>query len=73
VAFTRHRPYPMMMVWTFVIEAVCLAPIAMWLFDRTRAARQERRSAREEKQSARHAGSHRSKESAEADLTSAAG
>jgi cellulose synthase/poly-beta-1,6-N-acetylglucosamine synthase-like glycosyltransferase len=73
IAITHHRPYPMMMIWTALIEAVCLAPIAIWLFDRTRAAAQERRTAREEKQSARHAGGHRPKESAEADLTSAAG
>jgi hypothetical protein len=73
VAFMHHRPYLMMMVWTGVIEAVCLAPIAIWLFDRTRGARQERRIARQERQAARHTGGHRSQESAAADLTSAAG
>ena len=36
VAFTRHRPYPMMIGWTFVILTVCLAPVGVWLFDRAR-------------------------------------
>jgi cellulose synthase/poly-beta-1,6-N-acetylglucosamine synthase-like glycosyltransferase len=73
VAFTHHRPYLMMTVWTGVIEAVCLAPIAIWLFDRNRAVRHERRIAHREKQNARHPGHHRPRETADADLTSAAG
>ncbi|HUN38643.1 MAG TPA: glycosyltransferase family 2 protein [Trebonia sp.] len=36
IAYSRHRPYPMMMAWTFIILTVCLAPIAVWLFDRVR-------------------------------------
>jgi cellulose synthase/poly-beta-1,6-N-acetylglucosamine synthase-like glycosyltransferase len=36
IAYTRHRPYPMMMAWTFIILTVCMAPIAVWLFDRVR-------------------------------------
>ena len=36
VAFTGHRPYPMMIGWTFVILTVCLAPVGVWLFDRAR-------------------------------------
>jgi cellulose synthase/poly-beta-1,6-N-acetylglucosamine synthase-like glycosyltransferase len=36
VAFTRHRPFAMMIGWTFVILTVCLAPVAVWLFDRLR-------------------------------------
>jgi cellulose synthase/poly-beta-1,6-N-acetylglucosamine synthase-like glycosyltransferase len=34
VALLRHRPYPMMIGWTAVILLVCLAPVAIWLFDR---------------------------------------
>ena len=34
----HRRPYPVMMAWTGVILLVCLAPIGIWLFDRTRAA-----------------------------------
>ena len=34
VAILRHRPYPMMIVWTGVILAVCFAPIVIWLCDR---------------------------------------
>jgi len=41
VAVIRHRPYPMMMAWTGVILLVCLAPIAIWLFDRSRGARKQ--------------------------------
>lgn len=41
VAVIRHRPYPMMMAWTAIILLVCLAPIAIWLFDRARAARKQ--------------------------------
>jgi cellulose synthase/poly-beta-1,6-N-acetylglucosamine synthase-like glycosyltransferase len=36
MAVIQHRPYPMMLAWTGVILGVCLAPIAIWLFDRTR-------------------------------------
>jgi cellulose synthase/poly-beta-1,6-N-acetylglucosamine synthase-like glycosyltransferase len=36
IAYTRHRPYPMMMAWTVVILTVCMAPIGVWLFDRVR-------------------------------------
>jgi cellulose synthase/poly-beta-1,6-N-acetylglucosamine synthase-like glycosyltransferase len=36
MAVIRHRPYPMMLAWTGVILGVCLAPIAIWLFDRAR-------------------------------------
>ena len=43
IAILRHRPYPMMMTWTGVILLVCLAPVAIWLFDRARAARRLRR------------------------------
>jgi cellulose synthase/poly-beta-1,6-N-acetylglucosamine synthase-like glycosyltransferase len=42
----RHRPYPMMLAWTGVIGAVCLAPLAIWLIDRARTSsrRQDRKS-----------------------------
>ncbi len=40
VALLRHRPYPMMIGWTAVILLVCLAPIAIWLFDRYAAAKE---------------------------------
>ena len=46
VAAIRHRPFPMMMGWTAVILAVCLAPIGIWLFDRAADARRERRFVR---------------------------
>ena len=36
VAVAHRRPYPMMMAWTGIILTVCLAPIAIWLFDRAR-------------------------------------
>jgi cellulose synthase/poly-beta-1,6-N-acetylglucosamine synthase-like glycosyltransferase len=36
IAFVRHRPYPMMMAWTAVILFACLAPIFIWLYDRSR-------------------------------------
>jgi cellulose synthase/poly-beta-1,6-N-acetylglucosamine synthase-like glycosyltransferase len=36
IAYARHRPYPMMIAWTFVILTVCMAPIAIWFFDRAR-------------------------------------
>jgi hypothetical protein len=45
-AAIKHRPFPMMMGWTAVILAVCLAPIGIWLFDRAAGARRERRFAR---------------------------
>jgi cellulose synthase/poly-beta-1,6-N-acetylglucosamine synthase-like glycosyltransferase len=48
VAALRHRPYPMMMVWTGVILTVCLAPIGIWLYDRALTARAQARSARSE-------------------------
>jgi cellulose synthase/poly-beta-1,6-N-acetylglucosamine synthase-like glycosyltransferase len=35
-ALIQHRPYPMMLAWTAVIGGVCLAPVAIWLFDRAR-------------------------------------
>ena len=41
IAVIRHRPYPMMMAWTAIVLLVCLAPIAIWLFDRARAARKQ--------------------------------
>jgi len=34
MAVIQDRPYPMMLAWTGVILGVCLAPIAIWLFDR---------------------------------------
>lgn len=40
VALLRHRPYPMMIGWTAVILLVCLAPVAIWLFDRHAAAKE---------------------------------
>jgi cellulose synthase/poly-beta-1,6-N-acetylglucosamine synthase-like glycosyltransferase len=43
IAITRHRPYPMMIGWTVVILTVSLAPVAIWLWDRSVAARRERR------------------------------
>jgi hypothetical protein len=52
VAVLNGRPYPMMMVWTGVILAVCLAPIWIWRFDRGRAARAAR--AYERARSGRH-------------------
>jgi ammonia channel protein AmtB len=36
IAVIRQRPYPVMLAWTGVILGVCLAPIAIWLFDRAR-------------------------------------
>lgn len=44
VAEIRHRPYPMMMVWTGIILTVCVAPIGVWLFDEYRAKRQQRKA-----------------------------
>ncbi len=35
MAFMRHRPYPMMMAWTAIILFACLAPIVIWLYDRS--------------------------------------
>jgi hypothetical protein len=43
VAIVRHRPYPMMIAWTAVILAVCLAPIGIWVLDRTLGARRKKR------------------------------
>jgi cellulose synthase/poly-beta-1,6-N-acetylglucosamine synthase-like glycosyltransferase len=42
VALTRHRPYPMMIGWTAIILAVCIAPVLIWLWDQRQAARRER-------------------------------
>ena len=39
IASLHHRPYLMMIAWTGIILLVCLAPVAIWLFDRARAAR----------------------------------
>jgi cellulose synthase/poly-beta-1,6-N-acetylglucosamine synthase-like glycosyltransferase len=65
VAILRHRPYPMMMVWTGVIVTACLAPIGIWLFDRFLS---ERRHA----QPAERISRPEQPESSEANLTSAA-
>jgi hypothetical protein len=43
VAEIRHRPYLMMIAWTGVILAVCLAPIGIWLADRSISARERSR------------------------------
>jgi Glycosyl transferase family group 2 len=43
VAEIRHRPYLMMIAWTGVILAVCLAPIGIWLADRSIRARERSR------------------------------
>ena len=51
LALLRHRPFPMMIAWTAVILAVCLAPVGIWLTDRALGVAWERsgraRSARE--------------------------
>jgi hypothetical protein len=39
IALTDHRPYPMMIGWTAVILAVCVAPVLIWRWDRWRASR----------------------------------
>ena len=39
LAVIHGRPNPMMMAWSGVILLVCLAPIAIWQFDRARTAR----------------------------------
>jgi cellulose synthase/poly-beta-1,6-N-acetylglucosamine synthase-like glycosyltransferase len=59
IAFLRHRPYPMMMAWTAIILFACLAPIAIWLFDRSR---------QPAEQNGRHSAPHHSQSSAEMDL-----
>jgi cellulose synthase/poly-beta-1,6-N-acetylglucosamine synthase-like glycosyltransferase len=41
LAVIRQRPYPMMMAWTGVILLVCLAPVAIWLFDRARTVQEQ--------------------------------
>jgi hypothetical protein len=41
LAVIRRRPYPMMMAWTGVILLVCLAPVAIWLFDRARTVQEQ--------------------------------
>ena len=38
IASLHHRPYLMMIAWTGIILLVCLAPVAIWLFDRSREA-----------------------------------
>jgi cellulose synthase/poly-beta-1,6-N-acetylglucosamine synthase-like glycosyltransferase len=43
IALVHRRPYFLMMVWTLIVLGVCLAPIAVWLFDRTRSRRRERK------------------------------
>jgi hypothetical protein len=59
IAFLRHRPYPMMMAWTAIILFACLAPIAIWLFDRSR---------QPADQNGRHVAQHHSGDPAELDL-----
>ena len=51
VAEMNRRPYPMMMVWTGIILAVCLTPIGVWLFDD---ARQHKAQLRARRQYSRH-------------------
>jgi len=43
LAVIHRRPYPMMLAWTAIILLVCLAPIAIWLFDRARTDRARKR------------------------------
>jgi 4-amino-4-deoxy-L-arabinose transferase-like glycosyltransferase len=43
IALIHRRPYFLMMVWTLIVLGVCLAPIAIWLFDRTRSRRRKRK------------------------------
>jgi len=57
LAVLRHRPFPMMMAWTAIILAVCLAPVGIWLTDRAMGAVRER-SVRD--RPVRDAGRHRS-------------
>jgi len=64
VAVVRHRPDPMMMSWTAVILAICLAPIVVWAFDRAVSARRKR-------EPGRHARRRRLAGSADLNLTSA--
>jgi hypothetical protein len=45
IALTRHRPYLMMIGWTAIILAVCIAPVLIWLWDRKLDARRARRKA----------------------------
>jgi cellulose synthase/poly-beta-1,6-N-acetylglucosamine synthase-like glycosyltransferase len=42
LALLRHRPFPMMIVWTAIILGVCLAPIGIWVTDRVLDAAWER-------------------------------
>ncbi len=51
-AIVYHRPYPVMIVWTAVILTVCLAPIAIWLYDCTFSARASRRRQRRDQAAA---------------------
>jgi cellulose synthase/poly-beta-1,6-N-acetylglucosamine synthase-like glycosyltransferase len=67
VAITRHRPYPMMIGWTAIILTVCLAPVAIWLWDRGFAARRRRAEPATADESTEPTTS-----SADADLTSVA-
>jgi ammonia channel protein AmtB len=50
VAVMNRRPYLLMIIWTFVVLAVCLAPIAVWQFDKTRSRKRERRALRSAEQ-----------------------
>jgi cellulose synthase/poly-beta-1,6-N-acetylglucosamine synthase-like glycosyltransferase len=71
VAVVRHRPYPMMMAWTAVILAICLAPIVIWAFDLAFSGRTTF-SGRTKKPPGRHAKGQPSDGSADLNLTSAA-
>ncbi len=44
VAIMHRRPYFLMMIWTLVVLAVCLAPIAVWQFDSIRARRLKKKA-----------------------------
>jgi len=44
IAILRQRPYFLMMIWTGVVLAACIAPIAIWLFDLARSKSLGRRS-----------------------------
>jgi cellulose synthase/poly-beta-1,6-N-acetylglucosamine synthase-like glycosyltransferase len=67
VAVLNRRPYPMMMVWTGVILAVCLAPIWIWRIDHARAARGDRARAARDREVER-SGRHRSIDSPEPNI-----
>jgi hypothetical protein len=53
IALLHRRPYFLMMIWTGVVLAVCLAPIAVWQFDRIRDSSHERRARRAAERGAR--------------------